>query len=108
MAELGVTDRPGRVAMIHRVAGSDHRIGRFNSDIAAEIGHVAAIDTTARMIEFQRLIESDLGPGDGFDAPLFGLSVALEAWRGECLLDFDLARGGGEDDAIAGTPAGHL
>src|SRR6516165_9408107 len=39
--EFGVADRPGRPAMIHRVPADFIRLGRFDHDVAAEIGHLA-------------------------------------------------------------------
>ena len=43
VAELGVADRAGRVAVVHRVAATPSRVGRLDDDVAAQVGDLAAI-----------------------------------------------------------------
>src|SRR5262249_41641381 len=60
-AELGVADGAGGMAMIHGVAAALVRIGRLDDDVAAKIGHLAAIFAVAQVLELERLIEHQLG-----------------------------------------------
>ena len=57
MPKLRVADRAGGIAMIHRMAALARRIGRFDDDIAAQIGHFAAKFAASRMGILQRPID---------------------------------------------------
>ena len=72
MAELGVADRAGGIAMIHRVAAHAGGIGRLDDDVAAQVGDLAAIVAVAEMRELQRLVERELRAVDGLDDALLG------------------------------------
>ena len=59
VAELGVADRAGRAAVIHRVPADARRIGRFDDDVAAQVGDLAAEFALAEVLVGQRLVERD-------------------------------------------------
>ena len=49
VAELGVADRAGRVAVVHRVAADAVRVGRLDDDVAAQVGDLAAVVAVAQV-----------------------------------------------------------
>ena len=57
--------------MIHRVPAFALRIGRFDDDVAGEIGDLAAIFAGAGMVILERLIERELRAVDGLIVPFF-------------------------------------
>ena len=77
VAKLGVTDRTGRVLVIHGVAAHPVRIGRFDHDVAREVGDFAPETIVREVGESQRLVEFDwvtageVAIADGDDAALF-------------------------------------
>ncbi len=68
--------------------------GGLDDDIAAQVGDLAPVVSFAAVGVLERLVERDLGAGDGRDEPLLGLRVAAV-----------MVFGRGEDDAIAGALA---
>ena len=104
-AELGVADRAGGVLVIHGVPTGLVRLGRFDDDVAAQVGDFAAIGVLAEVVELERAIEGEFGAVDGFDEAFLGLAVVADAGL-ERLLHLVLAGGRGEDDAVADAPAG--
>ena len=49
VAELGVADRAGRVAVVHRVAAHAFGVGRLDDDVAAQVRHLAAVLAVAQV-----------------------------------------------------------
>ena len=56
VAELGVADRPGRAAVVHRMAAGRVRVGRLDDDIAAQVRDLAAGVTASHMLVLERSI----------------------------------------------------
>src|SRR5262249_26972670 len=105
VAELGITDRPGRAAVVHRVAAGRLRVGRLHGDVPAQVGHLAPVGSRAEVVEGEGLVEGNPGPVDGLYNPLLGLRVVADAGA-ESLLRLDLAGGRGQDHPVADAPAG--
>ena len=57
VAELGVADRAGRVAVVHRVAADAVGVGRLDDDVAAQVGDLAAVVALAEVVELERAVE---------------------------------------------------
>ena len=72
------------------------RIGRFDDDVAAEVGDFAAVVAGAEVLELQRLVERDGFIAEFADRPLLRFPVVLI-----------VGGGGGHDDPIADAPATH-
>src|SRR5262249_6588531 len=97
VTELRIADGPGRVAMIHRVPANAVRLGRFDDDVAAEVGHLATIAARAEMVVLERSVERDLRAIHRFDRALLGQGRTLDMG----------AAGSSDDDLVANAPALH-
>src|SRR5262249_7189583 len=78
VAELGIADGAGRLAMVHRMAARTVRCG-LDHDVATQVGHLAAINAVAFVVVGQRPIQNQFGPINGPDESLFRLGVIARA-----------------------------
>ena len=101
MAKLGVADRAGRTAMIHRVAAHAVRVGRLDDDVAAQVGDLAAVVAGPQMLEFQRFIEADDGRRRWSEAVRSSVKESPRR-RG---LPFSAGLRRGDNDMVARPPA---
>ena len=86
--------------MVHRVAAHALRVGRLDDDVAAQVGDLAAVVAVAEVLVLQRLVERELrSPSMAWIDALLGVTGVLR-WR------LDVAASCGDDDAVAGLPAG--
>ena len=59
VAELGVADRAGRAAVVHRVAASLGGVGRLDDDVSAQVGDLAAVVSLAQVVLLQGAVQGD-------------------------------------------------
>src|SRR5262249_49432217 len=104
--KLSVADRPRGTVVVHRMATLQPGAGGFDGNVAAEVGHVAAIGSFALMVEVNSTIQRDLGARDGANEAFLGLGILADS-LGEGVFRNDLPDSSGEDNPVAGTPAGH-
>src|SRR5438477_4844177 len=79
VTKFRIADRPGRVAMVHRVSSRTGWVRRFHDHVATEIGDLAAIGTLTGMVMGQRLVEDQLGSDDGLDGSFFRRGTVARA-----------------------------
>ena len=123
VAELGIRDRAGRSAMIHRVAADAARVGRLDDDAAAQVRDLAAIGAVAQVLEVEGPVERQAVAVDAPEGALLGvdrharLGVGPVAARGGARRRLVarlpppgapgavVASRGGDDHAVADPPA---
>ena len=59
--------------MVHRVAADAVRVGRLDDDVAAQVGHLAAIGAVAQVLEIEGTVERQMGTFDALQEPLLGI-----------------------------------
>src|SRR5262249_18999330 len=83
VAELGVADRAGRAAVIHRVATISLGVGRLDDDIPAEVRDLAAIKAVPQVLKLQRRAQDQLDAVDAPDSPFLrgsSLRFGIGSW----------------------------
>ena len=71
VAELGVGDRARGAAVVHGVAPNTRRIRRLDDDIAAQVGHLAAVFSPYHMFYANRPIQRQPSVADRSEGPFF-------------------------------------
>src|SRR5262249_19991949 len=94
--ELRVGDGAGGVLVIHGVAALALGVRGLDDHVAAQVRHLAAGVAGAEVLEGERLVERDLLTVDRLDGARLGVRPLAAVG----------ARRGGDDDLVAGLPAG--
>src|SRR5687768_9334880 len=94
MSKLGIAERAGGMAMIHRVSALAVGRGRLHDYIATEVGNFALIVGRSQMLVCERLVEAKDLAFDGRDDARLGQALFVIAGFGRS-----------KDDAVADAPA---